>query len=341
MMVRNKPLAYLRWYQAFMLATACVVAQPSPAAAAAAAADTPPKSLELLQKVHAAARSLDYSGVYTYQRGSVMVSSRVVHVVDGTGERERIEMLDGPPREFLRHNETTQCLVPQKKLVIIERRRTDRFPALLLGDGAKIPEHYELSIEPSTRRIAGRECSVIQLLPRDEQRYGYRLCADTKTNLLLKAQTISLEQGVVDQISFTSLQMGDKVAPSQLASGWNYEDWKVVETAMSPVDLAGKGWRIPFPPGFDPVTQVSRPMKPGRQVDQLVITDGLAAISIFIEPQDEVRDDAQTGAAATKGAMNIYRARIGEYWLTTLGEVPVGTLRDIAESTEYVPLAGH
>ncbi|MBF6615664.1 MucB/RseB C-terminal domain-containing protein [Pollutimonas thiosulfatoxidans] len=335
----RKLLAHRRWYYALALVTACAVA--TPGYAADAPDDSTVPAVALLKKMHAAARQLDYAGVYTYQHGSTMVSSRVTHVVDGTGERERIEMLDGPQREFLRHNDITQFLVPEKKLVVVERRRMDRFPALLLGDGAAVGEHYEISIQPTQRRIAGRECTVIQLLPRDEHRYGYRLCADTETNLLLKAQTVSLDQGVVDQISFTSLQLGDKVVPGQLASNWNFKDWRVLETAMTPIDLAAKGWRIPFPPGFAPVTQVSRPMKAGRPVSQMVITDGLAAISIFIEPHDPAGPPAGTGVAASKGAMNIYRTRVGEFWLTTLGEVPAGTLRDIAESTEYVPLASH
>ena len=46
-----------------------------------------------------------------------MRSSRIIHVVDGTGERERLEVLDGSPREFIRHNETQLCLIPEKNLV--------------------------------------------------------------------------------------------------------------------------------------------------------------------------------------------------------------------------------
>ncbi|NYT85538.1 MucB/RseB C-terminal domain-containing protein [Pollutimonas harenae] len=308
------------------------------------AAEPPPSNaqpLQILQKIQDAARTLDYSGVYTYQQGTAMVSSRVVHIVDGTGERERLELLDGAPREFLRHNEVTQCLVPEKKQVLVERRRGDRFPALILGSGANISEHYQVNVLPVPHRIASRECSMIELLPNDAHRYGYRLCADNETNLLLKVQTISAEHGLIDQISFNSLQLGDKVRPEQLVSEWNTKNWKVVETAMEPVDLAADGWRIPFPPGFQSVTQVSRPMKRGRKVSQLVVTDGLAAISVFIEPYDPNRPEPSAGGMARAGAMNIFQARIGDYRLTALGEVPAGTLRSIAQSTEYVPRSDH
>lgn len=329
-----------RIYQILLLSAACMLAQPAFAAVDTPDAAAQAQQLSFLQRAHAAASQLDYSGVYTYQQGSVMVSSRIVHLMDGTGERERIEILDGAPREFLRHNDNTHYLVPDKKLVITERRRGDRFPALLLGDGKAIPMHYEIRIGPSRDRVAGRECALIELLPRDSHRYGYRFCTDIKTHLLLKAQTIGPSHGVIDQIVFTSLLIGDQVDPKDLESRWNIRDWKVLKSATSPIDLASSGWRIPAPPGYQPLTQVTRPMKGGTPVSQLVMSDGLAAISVFIEPFNPDRDEAVGDAAINAGAMNIFRTRIGDFWLTTLGEVPSDTLRDIAQRTEYVPLAG-
>jgi sigma-E factor negative regulatory protein RseB len=327
-----------RIYYAMVMVAACVFMQPG-----TANAQTPvgKPGIELLEKVQSAARELDYSGVYTYQQGATMVSSRIVHIVDGTGERERIEILDGAPREYVRHNETTQCLIPDRKLVVLERRRGDRFPALLLGGGETIPTHYAITSHPAVHRIAGRECTVTELTPKDEHRYGYRLCTDTKTNLLLKVQTLDAGKAVVDQVTFTNLQVGDKVAPEDLVSRWNIRDWEVVEAEMVSVDLSTAGWRIPFPPGFKLMSQMSRPMQSQREVSQLLISDGLAAISIFIEAFKAPRDQPLARGAMHKGAMNVFRTRIGDYWLTALGEVPAATLQNIAEHTEYVPLAEH
>ncbi|NYT59744.1 MucB/RseB C-terminal domain-containing protein [Alcaligenaceae bacterium] len=326
-----------RIYIVLLMAAACVLAQPAQAGEPTQKA---PQTTEILKKIQAAARTLDYAGVYTYQQGSMMLSSRIVHLVDGTGERERLELLDGAPREYLRHNDVTQCLIPEKKHIVIEQRRGDRFPALMLGSGPTISEHYQINILSTPHRIANRECTMVELLPNDSHRYGYRLCTDNETNLLLKAQTISAEHGLIDQISFTSLQLGNKVEPGQLVSSWNTKNWQVLETVMEPVDLAASGWRIPFPPGFESITEVSRPMARSRKVSQLVISDGLAAISVFIEPYDSGPEPPANGMASA-GAMNIFQARIGGHRLTALGEVPVGTLRDIVEHTEYVPGAGH
>lgn len=304
------------------------------------AAETP-TGIALLQQVQEAARTLDFSGVYTYQQGTIIVSSRITHLVDGTGERERIEVLDGKPREFLRQNDRVQCLIPERKTVIVERRRGDRFPALLLSDDHAIQQHYTINSIDSFGRVAGRECTLIEVIPNDASRYGYRLCVDTKSQLLLKVQTLTHNAHVIDQMVFNTLIIGDKVAASDLDSAFSTQDWEVLSTAMVDVDLAQEGWRIPYPAGFSAISQVSRPLRHDQQVKQLVLTDGLAAISVFIELIDPSNALTVTQGKMRNGTMNVFRTRIGDYWLTALGEVPESTLYDMVQRIEYVPLAVH
>ncbi len=320
---------------ALCLASACTLVAPTWAQEHPAALDP---LVELLQTVQAAARQNDYSGVFTYQQGSSMQSTRIVHRMDGTGEREMLEMLDGAPREFVRHNNIVQCLIPEKKVIVLQHQRGDRFPALLLGDGKNIPAHYTIRKGKVLDRVAGRECTVVELDPRDAHRYGYRFCTDVATHLLLKAQTLGLHHNVVDQISFTSLHMGDPISDEQLNSHWKTDNWRVLQPSLVPVDLAKMGWQISAPAGFEPFTQVTRRMRAGRRVNQLVLSDGLAAISVFIEPADRARKTAPITGAVHKGAMNIFGAKMGNHWLTAIGEVPAATLRDIVQQAKYVPL---
>lgn len=324
--------------RSFIALLACALAFPVLAQQAAQPDPAPHPVVERLQKMQAAARELDYAGVYTHHHNGLLMSSRVVHVVDGTGERERLEILDGMPREYLRHNESAQCLIPEKKQVVRERRRSDRFPSLVLGPLQAIPVHYQVKLDVARNRIAGRECSVIDFIPYDAHRYGYRLCTDIQNNLLLKVQTLAADRTVLEQIVFNSLDLGDQVEPELLEPSWDTKDWSVVENSMTPINLAEQGWRIPFPPGFEPITQVVRSMGEHRQVSQLVLADGLAAISIFIEPYRATEGKTFETSQATAGAMNVFRTRIGDYWMTALGEVPALTVRSIAEQTEFVPL---
>ena len=55
----------------------------------------------VLRQIQEAARQLNYVGVYAYQQGEHIESSRITHHFDGKQEKERIEVLDGAPREYL------------------------------------------------------------------------------------------------------------------------------------------------------------------------------------------------------------------------------------------------
>ena len=71
---------------------------------------------------------------------------------------------------------------------------------------------------------------------------------------------------------------------------------------------------------------------PPIAVDQAVFTDGLATISVFIEPAE--KNTRKEGAGST-GATHVLVKRRGDYWITVLGEVPPATLQQFASAIEY------
>ncbi len=294
----------------------------------------------LLQQMQQAARRLNYEGVFTFQQGEAIESSRIAHWFDGKDEKERIEVLDGPPREYLRLNDDVQCFLPEQKIILREQQRGDRFPGLLLSDPAALDANYQLRLSSELYRVAGRSCRVIDIVPRDAHRYGYRLCADLDSNLLLKAQTINGEGAVLEQVAFTQVAIGGAINEQALVASWSTTDWKTHETKQQIIDLGALGWRVPAPPGYLPKSQLARVFADERSVNQLVLTDGLATISIFIEPYRTERSEYLSQGAARSGSVNIFGIRIANFWLTVLGEVPATTLELLAQSIQYVPPAG-
>src|SRR3546814_14641203 len=117
----------------------------------------------MLQKIQTAARKLDYSGVFTYQQGPVMQSTRIVHVVDGTGERERLEMLDGAPGEFVRHNDTMQRLTHSTTILTVQTPLIARFLGLLTNEGRTIPASYLITTTKHTNTITDAELHNINI----------------------------------------------------------------------------------------------------------------------------------------------------------------------------------
>lgn len=324
-----------------ILISALAVSSGAWAQAQKAAEPDPDPALVFLHKVQQAAHSLDYSGIYTYQQGASMQSSHIVHVVDGTGERERLEVLDGEPREYLRQGNVIQTLIPTRKLVLIQASRSDHFPSLLLGTAQGIFQHYELRQSSAAYRVAGRDCAVSELLARDELRYSYRICTDVQSHLMLKAQTLDGDGQVIDQVAFANLRLGKDTDTKALKSQWNTRDWHIVQETAHPVELTAQGWRFVYPAGFGPMAQIVRAIRPGHKANQLVLSDGLAAISIFIETFDPERDQNVRQGGMSQGAINVYRKRVASFWLTAVGEVPAQTVHDVVQAVQYVPGAAH
>lgn len=292
---------------------------------------------QIVRQIQHAARTLNYVGVFAFQQGERFESSRITHFFDGKNEKERIEVLDGLPREYLRVNDEVQGLMPERKLVLLERQRGDRFPGLLLNQAQTLEKNYSLRLAPELLRIAGRSCRGIEITPRDTHRYGYRLCADLESNLLLKAQMVGPEGVVIEQVAFTQVAIGADITEAMLTPSWVTTDWRVVRAQHSKVDLFAQGWRIPAPAGYVATSQQERIFSNDKRVNQLVLSDGLATISIFIEPYQPERSEYEPQGAARSGSVNIFGIKVANFWLTVLGEVPAATLEQLAQSIQYVP----
>lgn len=296
-----------------------------------------------LKKIQSSAQKLNYSGTFVYQQGSQVRTSRITHIFNGKNELEKLEILDGKPREYIRNNEEIACYVPENKSIRVEKRITkDVFPAILGANPTDLAEHYNLK-KGETGRVAGFDCQAIILEPKDNLRYGYKLWAEKSTGLLLKAQTLNEKNEVVEQIAFTQLSIGH-IDPSRVKPSFpNTHGWRVENAVMSDANLSG--WSVKeIPAGFKKIREMKRLITDTapaadnaaptqREVSQIVYSDGLAAISVFIESGSQSR----TEGSMQQGAMNIVGKRQGDYWLTVVGEVPATAIKQVSNSIEFKP----
>src|SRR5690606_30252504 len=187
--------------------------------------------------------------------------------------------------------------------------------------------------ESEPGRVAGRACRIAHVDPHDALRWHFRLCVDLDSGLLLKAQTVDEQGTVLEQVAFSEVHIGDKhVDAALLEPRYDTRDWKHMRPG-EPVDLAAAGWKIVPPHGFHPVSQQRRTLKRDQEVQQRVLSVGLAAISVFIESYAPER--AEPPGAVQYGATNVYSRQEGDFWLTVLGEVPAHTVRQVAETITY------
>ncbi len=292
-----------------------------------------------LSKISTAAQRLNYTGTFIYQSGKNLETSRITHMVDAGGEHERLEVLDGSPREVIRSNSEVRCVLPDQKTIIIDRAGGQRaFPARLPTSYAGVSENYRVSMG-EVSRVAGLDTQLIVLEPRDSLRYGHMLWADVVSGLLLKARTVDEDGEIIEQFAFSDVRIGGEIDPGALKPSYTEDgDWRVINAHGNEVGMSESGWVLAAPlPGYTLKSIVRRPLGRDRgDILHLVFSDGLAAISVFIEPVEPDRLRNGPGALAS-GAINIYRRIVAdEHLLTALGEVPLLALQRLGDGIEPV-----
>ncbi|MGA3159142.1 MAG: MucB/RseB C-terminal domain-containing protein [Steroidobacteraceae bacterium] len=313
------------------------------AGAALAATDEPQSWLDRMN--HALA-TRNYQALFMHQHGGQSETLRITHRVTGSDVAERIVSLDGSGREFIRHGSQLYCYLPDQHLVLVEQSP----PEGLLLSGLRDPDvsasgQYTLR-ELDEERISGRTARIIALEPRDAFRYGYRLWIDEASAMPLKTQLMTADGHVVEQIVFAQLSLPDHIADAALEPQVDVRGFRwlrrgsVTVTATIEASGAALGWDArTLPPGFQ-LTARSVRLMPGQKapVTQLVFSDGLASVSVFVE-DDGSQPAAATAAGgepemqvSTVGSASTVSTVIEGHRVTAIGEAPADTVRAIAGS---------
>lgn len=294
---------------------------------------------KVLRSMHEATRQLNYDGVFVYQRGAQLDSMRLVHAWDGSREQERLISLTGPAREVVRDGSVVTCLFTDDQAAMVDKNPSRD----LIGLGFSAPvesllENYRFMVD-GEERVAGRTAHVVAVVPRESDRYAYRLWVDKDSSLLLKSMIIDRGGDVLEQVQFAQLELLDQVPVTRLkpeitGSGFT---WRTDEgspeatgaTATAPQDSTWQvGW---LPGGFAMRDQAVDKLSTSEMpVAHLVYSDGLAMVSVFIEQL--MPDDAPIEGHSSRGAVNAFSQMTDEHQVTVVGELPLDTVRRIAAS---------
>ncbi|HEY5682688.1 MAG TPA: MucB/RseB C-terminal domain-containing protein [Sulfuricaulis sp.] len=288
-----------------------------------------------LMKINQAARTLDYDGIFVYQHESQLEAMRIIHKVENGSHRERLVSLNGSPREVIRNQREVICYWPDKNSVMVEFRKANSqtFPAILPERVQDLDEYYSIKLG-NTERITGRLAQLVIVKPIDQYRYGYHLWADKETGLLLKADLLDTNGNILEQFMFTQISIGSTIPDSALEPDvvgkgmvWHREEDKKTTITNKP------GWTaVRLPKGFRLSAHISRQgLMRKRPVEHLVYTDGLAAVSVFVEKNAKDSKSFMLGPSRM-GAVNALGSRVNEYQIMTVGEVPAETIALIGGS---------
>lgn len=269
-------------------------------------------------------------------------SARIWHACEGDQQIERVESLSGRPRATFRRNDQVVTFFPESRVAVVETRESlGLFPGLLQSNNSSISDTYKFR-RLGMERIAGYESDVVVLQPHDNMRFGYRVWTERRTGLVMQLQTLDMDGRVLEQAAFSELQLESPVSLAKLHQMMgNTGGYRVERPDLQKVTVESAGWAFSkIAAGFKSMgcfkraqsTQANASNKADTPL-QCVFSDGLATVSLFVEPWD-IHRHGREGYTDLGGATRTLTRRMDSAWVTVVGEVPISTLMSFALGLE-------
>lgn len=287
----------------------------------------------ILQKAAFAARELNYQGVFAFQNAQHSRSVQITHMNNAGRELTRNVVLDGQKREVFSEGEDIVIFNAKNDKFVIEKRRGQNlFPAILPTNLDSIKVSYTAKFA-NAERIAGRDAHVIELVPHDGFRYTYKIWTDVEYGLLLKMVMMDNVK-VLEQIGFTQVSMLNTQNLDWFQPKIDVTKHYVMEDTTEVVHVA-EDWIVAnLPAGYKKVDHIQR-VVPGKNivVNQMIFSDGIASVSVFIEPV--VKGVKPKLGQKIVGSTNMCANIVDGYQVVVVGEVPAQTVQHISRAVSF------
>ncbi len=282
--------------------------------------------LDWLKRMQQAAHQLDYEGRFVCQTGTRMESLYIVHRVHGEHELERLVTLDGKPREVIRGHAAIALIRPGRNpMNLAEASDPAVWRSLRHLNATQLTQYYQMTLA-GTGRVAGRSTQIIDIIPKDHLRYGHRLHLDQKTALPLKSILLDTQGRRLSQSLFVELKIGENITPIEHdLSALAQADSTSLQPTRLDTQTATQWFFDGLPNGYQ---QISYRYHVQHQREHFIFSDGLSAVSLYIEPPTQ---PALTGHA-NMGATRTLALRKYAQQILLVGEAPVLTLHKLAEA---------
>jgi len=310
-------------------ALAALLAAASLVAAPASASD---EARHWLDRMSHTLTTSSYIGEFQLEGHGYSERMQIIHCVRDGSVSERLVSLSGPGRELVRKGDEVTAYLPDKQIAVIERRpgRDGLLGALPRVDD-QVEQWYEVTLKGRVPELNGRPAAVIEVRPRDQYRFGHRLWIDEATGMPVRTELLDSSGGVVERLRFTRLEMRNDIPDSSLRPSVDPTRFRWVRQAEHPPANA-VAWQVRQPPpGFRlSASTVKDIVGVPSPVNQLVLSDGLASVSVFIHAPATGQRPAE--GAGRAGSSSTFSTVVAGQQVTAVGEVPPQTLKAIVSS---------
>lgn len=296
-----------------------------------AAAGDSSQAREWLERMTVAMNQMSYQGTFVYVRDGTVETMRITHLADETGVRERLYSINGPHREVVRDHKGVRCVLEDSASVVEDQVvASSYFPELPLSIIESETSGYRLKMGKEAR-IAGQKARRVSISPVDKYRYGYDFWLEKNTGLLLMWVLLDAQHKPLAKLMFTDFAMGAAVDLDEIEPTSNADDFVQMQT-LSPektkVTQSVPRWQpAKLPPGFRLASHSHNDGVDGIY-EHMVYSDGLAAVSVYIEQQTAGPEIKQ--GINQLGTNNAFVRRQDGLQITVIGEVPPVTVKSIA-----------
>jgi len=266
------------------------------------------------------------------------------HVVVCAAGYARLSALSGPPREIVRGPRVAVRLRPDGSSFVVHGMAGSASPLPFPpATDAPIPQlkhvyRFELG---GWSRVAGHKSRLVELVPRDGWRYGYRVWISDDTGLPLRSELVSGHGKVLERSFFTTVQPIDAatartdIGPKAMSLVRHAASGPTLASSTAcPGEAHGGHLKLTeLPPGFHRV-HTSCEAGPGNRapVTHVVLSDGVSTVSVFVARRRD-NGGSLVGGTSIGSIHAVGRVERG-FAVTAMGAVPFATVSSIAHGVK-------
>jgi len=259
----------------------------------------------------------------------------ILHANTAKGESERMRSLNGEAREVIRNNAQVTCIWPGSQDVVVSKSKPRQLLRPLDSSLAN-SEWYRIR-QQNDDRVAGLATSVVDVMPADNLRYGYRFWIDKSNGMMLRSMVLNSENQPVEELMFTAISYPTEVDPSRFEVDVDVDTTQWLDAKGSKASTEPVRAKVRFealPGGYQKRSETLRMMTVRKDgpVSHVVVSDGIATVSVYVEHVKRDKHDPSALGSTHMGAINAYGLSLSNALVTAVGEVPGDTVQRIARA---------
>ena len=257
-----------------------------------------------------------------------------LHGVGANGqELEVFTRLNGPRRDVLRQGEVVSYIEPEQEAYSLTSGDAQSpIPSIFRGNIAELEESYRF-IAVGRSRVLGRVAQLVRIVAKDKYRFSYWLWLDQQSGLLLKMAVLTRQGQLLEQIQFTHIEVSEQLSES--LAKFQLTELPAVITMNNQQPNKDLAWQVDWlPQGFSVIKSNQHNLNSynrgdDKAVEFILFSDGLAQVSVYVNPSEE---NYRAAEYASDGATIVFNHVLQGIEVGVVGDIPLETARRIAES---------